>query len=207
MQESHDRLAMIVEQAAEIVIITGTDARILYVNPAFEKITGYTRAEALAKIPASSKAGNRMTISIVRMWEALQRGEVWHGHFVNQRKDGTHYEEEANISPLRNAAGAIVNYVAVKRDVTHEVKLEAQFRQAQKMEAIGQLAGGVAHDFNNILANVQAQADLLKYEGGLSTETVGVCRRDHHQCSTRRRPDRQLLLFSRREVFQPGIWT
>ena len=203
MQESHDRLAMIVEQAAEIVIITGTDARILYVNPAFEKITGYTRAEALGQNPRILKSGKQDDDFYVRMWEALQRGEVWHGHFVNQRKDGTHYEEEANISPLRNAAGAIVNYVAVKRDVTHEVKLEAQFRQAQKMEAIGQLAGGVAHDFNNILANVQAQADLLKYEGGLSTEQSESA--DEIITSVQRGAalTRQLLLFSRREVFQP----
>ena len=88
------------------------------------------------------------------------------GHFINRRKDGTLYEEEATISPVRDAAGKIVNYVAVKRDVTHEVQLEAQFRQAQKMEAVGQLAGGVAHDFNNILAVIQMQAGLLKSDGG-----------------------------------------
>jgi two-component system cell cycle sensor histidine kinase/response regulator CckA len=81
-----------------------------------------------------------------------RRGETWSGHFINKRKDGTLYEEEATISPVRDAAGKIINYVAVKRDVTREVQLEAQFRQSQKMEAIGQLAGGVAHDFNNILA-------------------------------------------------------
>ncbi len=79
------------------------------------------------------------------------RGESWQGHFVNRRKDGSLYEEDATISPIRDDTGTIVNFVAVKRDVTQEIALQEQLRQAQKMEAIGLLAGGVAHDFNNLL--------------------------------------------------------
>ena len=153
----HVRLAMAVEQAAETIVITDTDGTILYVNPAFEKTSGYTRAEALGQNPRLLKSGKHDAEFYRRMWEVLGRGEIWNGHFINRRKDGTLYEEEATISPVRDAAGTIVNYVAVKRDVTREVQLEAQFRQAQKMEAIGQLAGGVAHDFNNILAVIQCR--------------------------------------------------
>jgi signal transduction histidine kinase len=86
------------------------------------------------------------------LWDKLARGEGWQGRFINKRKDGTLYEEDSIISPVRDAAGKIVNYVSLGRDVSREAALEAQLRQSQKQEAIGQLAGGVAHDFNNILA-------------------------------------------------------
>ena len=204
VEASLARLAMAVEQAAESVVITDTEGTILYANPAFEKTSGYTRAEALGQNPRVLKSGKHDAEFYARMWETLRCGATWSGHLINRRKDGKHYEEEANISPLVNAAGTIINYVAVKRDVTHEVQLQEQFRQAQKMEAIGQLAGGVAHDFNNILSTFQMQADLLKYEGGLSTcqlESVSdiVASVQRGVALTR-----QLLLFSRREVFQPA---
>ena len=157
-EESHARLATAVEQAAETIVITDTNGTILYANPAFEKSSGYTRAEALGQNPRVLKSGKQDAEFYRRMWEVLDAREVWSGHFFNRRKDGAFYEEEATISPVRDAAGKIVNYVAVKRDVTREKQLEAQIRQAQKMEAIGQLAGGVAHDFNNILASSSATA-------------------------------------------------
>jgi len=96
------------------------------------------------------------------LWATIQRGETWRGHFINQRKDGTLFDEDATISPVRDAGGTIVNYVAVKRDVTREMRLEARINQAQKMESIGQLAGGIAHDFNNILACIMGYLDLAK---------------------------------------------
>jgi PAS domain S-box-containing protein len=203
VQESHDRLAMAVEQAAETIVITDTEGTILYANPAFEKTSGYTRAEALGQNPRILKSGKHDAEFYARMWETLRRGEIWSGHLINRRKDGTIYEEEATLSPVRDATGTIVNFVAVKRDVTHEVQLETQFRQAQKMEAIGQLAGGVAHDFNNILAVIQMQAELLKSDGGLSSEQSELA--DEIGVSVQRATalTRQLLLFSRREVFQP----
>ena len=129
------RLAMAVEQAAETIVITDTQGTILYANPAFEKTTGYTCTEAIGQNPRVLKSGKQDAEFYRQIWETLERGEVWHGHFVNKRKDSTVYEEEATISPVRDAAGKIVNYVAVKRDVTREVQLEAQFRQSQKMES------------------------------------------------------------------------
>ena len=139
-------------------MITDTCGTILYANPAFEKSSGYTRAEAIGQNPRILKSGRQDAEFYRRMWEVLTSGNVWSGHFFNRRKDGAVYEEEATISPVRDATGAIVNFVAVKRDVTREKQLEAQMHQAQKMEAIGQLAGGVAHDFNNILTSSSAIA-------------------------------------------------
>ena len=202
VQESHDRLVMAVEQAAETIVITDTGGTILYVNPAFEQTTGYTRAEALGQNPRLFKSGRHDAAFYRRMWETLEHGETWSGHFFNKRKDGTLYEEEATLSPVRDAAGKVVNYVAVKRDVTHEMELEAQIRQVQKMEAIGQLAGGVAHDFNNILAIISMQASLLKGGGGLSAAQLSFAEEIGTTVDRAAALTRQLLLFSRREAPQ-----
>ena len=196
------QLATAVEQAAEAIVITDTRAIILYVNPAFEKTSGYSRAEALGRNSNVLKSGRQDVAFYREMWGVLTRGRVWTGHFINRRKDGTLFEEEATISPVRNAAGKLVNYVAVKRDVTHEVQLQAQLRQSQKMEAIGQLAGGVAHDFNNILSSVLMQTELVGMVEGLPEEArEGL---EQISADARRAADltRQLLLFSRRQVMQ-----
>ena len=148
--ESHAQLATVVEQAAESIMITDAQGTILYANPAFEKTSGYARAEAVGQNPRLLKSGKHELKFYRELWEVIQRGDIWSGHFINRRKNGALYEEEATISPVRDPAGKIVNFVAVKRDVTREVQLEAQYRQAQKMEAIGTLAGGIAHDFNNV---------------------------------------------------------
>jgi PAS domain S-box-containing protein len=161
IEENHRRLATAVEQSGETIVITDTGGTILYANPAFEKTTGYTRAEAVGKNPRLLKSGKQDAFFYRDMWETLARGETWKGHFINQRKDGQLYEEDATISPIRDNQGRIVNYVAAKRDVTREMQLEAQFRQAQKMEAIGTLAGGIAHDFNNILMVIFGYASML----------------------------------------------
>jgi PAS domain S-box-containing protein len=202
-EETVIRLAMAVEQSAETIVITNADGTIIYVNPAFEKSTGYTRAEALGQNPRILKSGKHDAEFYRQMWEALERGEVWTGHFINQRKDDTIYEEEATISPVRDVAGQIINYVAVKRDVTHEMQLESQLRQSQKMEAFGQLAGGVAHDFNNILAVIQLQAGLLKGEKGLAKEQLDYARDIELAAERGANLTRQLLLFSRKQILQP----
>jgi len=95
------------------------------------------------------------------MWDTLLNGQVWRGRLTNRRRDGTLYEETASISPIRDESGRIVNYVAVKRDVTGETMLQKQLLHAQKMEAIGTLAGGMAHDFNNLLQAILGYSDLL----------------------------------------------
>ena len=199
-EESHARLATAVEQAAESIVITDTQGTILYVNPAFEKISGYTRAEALGQNPRILKSGKHDAEFYRQMWAALARGETWHGHIINQRKNGALFEEDVTLSPVRDAAGKVVNYVAVKRDVTHELQLQAQYLQSQKMEAFGQLAGGVAHDFNNMLAVIMMQADLLKTDGNL-TPTQSEIARDIGMAAERAANlTRQLLLFSRKQT-------
>ncbi len=96
-----------------------------------------------------------------QLWTTIRGGHVWKGRFINRKKDGTIYHEDATISPVRDADGEIVNFVAVKRDMTEHLELSKQLLQAQKMEAIGTLAGGIAHDFNNILQITLGFSEML----------------------------------------------
>ena len=203
-QEAHARLVTAVEQAAEAIVITDPEGAISYVNPAFERITGYTREEVMGGNPRILRSGRHEAAFYQQMWDTLRRGEVWTGRVINKKKNGVLYEEEMTISPVLDPAGKTTNYVAVKRDVTQEVALEAQLRQAQKMEAIGLLAGGVAHDFNNILTVIQGNASLL-----LNTQLSPAERSDCSQQIARASERaagliRQLLMFSRKQVMQPA---
>jgi PAS domain S-box-containing protein len=201
-EEESRRLSAALEQAAESIVITDLTARIQYVNPAFERITGYSRAETLGKNPRILSSGRMPPAFFKNLWDTLGRGEVWHGHFINRRKSGTLFEEDATISPLRDASGRIASYLAIKLDVTREVELESRFRQSQKLEAIGQLAGGVAHDFNNILTSMLMQLDLAGMEDELPAEVAANLKQIREDADRAASLTRQLLLFSRRQIMQ-----
>jgi PAS domain S-box-containing protein len=204
-EESQARLATAVEQAAEAIVITDANAVMLYANPAFERITGYTRQEAHGQNPRLLKSGHHDAEFYRRMRAVLTAGGVWSGRLINKRKDGTLYEEDATISPVRDAAGTIVNYVAVKRDVSREVALEAQNRQAAKMEAVGKLAGGVAHDFNNKIQIILGSVEIIRYN--LPPDHPIQADVQEIQNAARRSADltRQLLAFSRQQAIAPMV--
>jgi len=155
-------LATAIEQAAESIVITDPTGTILYVNPAFESVTGYTRAEAVGRNPRILKSGRQDPEFYRQLWHTITAGQVWRGKFINKHKDGSLFTEEATITPVHDANGRITHFVGVKRNITREEQLEAQFRQAQKMEALGRLTGGITHDFNNILTAINGFAELLK---------------------------------------------
>lgn len=158
------RLSIAIDQATEAVIITDIEGTIEYVNPAFSVSSGYTKEEAVGRNPRMLKSGQQDDATYKEMWEQISSGQPWKGNLQNKHKDGSIYIEEATISSVHNTSGTIVNYVAVKRDITKELDIEEQFRQSQKMEAVGRLAGGVAHDFNNILQSIIGFCGLLLVE-------------------------------------------
>ena len=203
-EEAHARLATAVEQAAEAMVITDTSGKILYVNPAFEKITGYTRQEAVGQNPRILKSGKYDSAFYRQMWDSLVQGKVWSGRIINKKKNGAFYEEEMIISPIRDSAGKVINYVAVKHDVTQEVALEEQLRQVQKMESIGQLAGGVAHDFNNLLTVIQGNASLLLDANNLSEADADLAKQIIQSAERAAGLTRQLLVFGRKQAMQPA---
>jgi nitrogen fixation negative regulator NifL len=319
------------ESAANAIVITDASGRIEWVNPAFEKLTGYSALEVIGQNPRALKSGRHPQEYYAELWRTILSGRVWQGELINRRKDGTLYPEEMTITPVRDAAGKVTHFIAVKQDVTErhlaqealqrsearyrelienspygmyrsrtdgsidycnpafvkmlgydsreevlrlnmakdvyadplerqrvqeenrragtvknfEVEwkrkddkrirvrlsgrllqdesgeytgaeimvedvteqraLEQQFRQAQKMEAVGRLAGGVAHDFNNMLNVILGYADLLL--DGVSPEDP----RHKKLTEIRKAGDRaaaltrQLLAFSRKQVMQPVV--
>jgi len=118
-----DQLAIAIEQVAESVMIADLDARITYVNPAFERVTGYSRAEVSGRNPSLLSSGRQPASFYEAMWAALTSGVPWVADFINRRKDGSLLTVEAMITPIRDGAGRITRYVAVQRDVTRERSL------------------------------------------------------------------------------------
>lgn len=153
-------LATAVQQAEEGIVITDAEGRIQYVNPAFVRMSGFTRQELIHRNVSLVESGKHSDAYYREVLDTLARGEVWKGQFINRRKDGQFFEVQATISPIRDESGRIIHHVAIEHDVTHAVRLEKQLRQVQKMDAVGALASGIAHDFNNILATIIGQAEL-----------------------------------------------
>ena len=198
-------LSAAIEQTAEMIVITDSEGMIQYVNPAFETVTGYTRAEAIGRTPRILKSGAHDEGFYGELWQTLASGSAWKGHFKNRKKDGTIYEEEATISPVFDEAGEIVNFVGNKHDISVELGLEAQLRQAQKMESVGRLAGGIAHDFNNMLQVIHGYLEISMKDPALSDGQ----RRNLVQISSAARRSAeltsQLLAFARKQTINPRI--
>jgi len=195
-------LTAAVEQAAEMVLVTDTDGVIEYVNPAFAQVTGYSRAEAVGRTPNILKSGKHDTGFYDDLWGTIRTGRTWHGRFTNRKKDGTLFLEEAVISPVRDESGRLTHFVAVKRDVSAQERLEDQLRQMQKMEAIGQLAGGVAHDFNNLLTPILGYAELLQVRFPPDDPTHAALGEIRRAGEGARRLTAQLLAFGRKQMIE-----
>ena len=202
-EEERKRLVAAIEQSGEAVVITDRGGVILYVNPAFEWITGYRADEVIGLNPRVLKSGKQDPRFYAEMWATITHGSVWTGRLSNRRKDGSLYEEEMSVSPIRDENGTVINYVAVKRDVTTELELQQQLAQAQKMEAVGRLAGGVAHDFNNLLQALISHVELLRSRSNDPEKVVSSSREMEQLIGHGASLTRQLLLFSRRETVKP----
>ncbi|MEW5959904.1 MAG: PAS domain S-box protein [Chloroflexota bacterium] len=205
LDKKHRQLSAAIEQTAESVIITDPDGAILYVNPAFEQITGYSRAEVIGQTPRLLKSDRHSPAFYEELWSTIKQGRVWRGRFINRKKDGALYTDEATIAPVFNERGAIVNYVSVRRDVTRELQLEEQSHQVQKMEAVGLLAGGIAHDFNNILTVINGYTELMLAQLPLDSPLQEKMGSVLHAGKRAADLVRQLLAFSRKQMIQPEV--
>jgi len=152
-----------VEQSGEAFIITDHSGRVEYVNPAFAQINGYTKDEIQGQSLSLLNSGKHDADFFHALWSTIRSGEVWEGTIINRRKDGTHYPALMTIVPVIEH-GVIEHYTAIQQDISKYEKLEAQFRQAQKMEAIGTLVGGISHDFNNMLASMLMNLYMARKE-------------------------------------------
>jgi PAS domain S-box-containing protein len=202
-EAERERLMIAIEQAGEIIVITDPDGNVTYANPAFHEISGYGPEETIGRNLRLLKSGRQDAAFYRDMWAEISRGRTWKGHITNRRKDGTLYVEDMSISPVFDDTGRIVNYVAVKRDITDHLRMTEQLQQAQKMEAIARLTGGVAHDFNNILMIIIGYSEMaLEQTGGDSLLRSNIEKiLDAAQRSAG--IVRQLLAFARKQTIAP----
>jgi PAS domain S-box-containing protein len=205
VEETMRSLVTAIEQSADTVVITDLNGVIQYCNPAFEKVTGYSKEEAIGQNPRVLKSGKHDAEFYRQMWATIVRGQVWSGHLTNKKKDGSLYQESATITPIRDASGKTSGFVAVKRDITRQRELEDQLRHAQKMESVGRLAGGVAHDFNNLLTVINGYGGLLlkrlKPSDPLREYAEHITKAGERAVSL----TKQLLAFSRKQVIEPKV--
>jgi PAS domain S-box-containing protein len=204
-EAERERLMAAIEQTGEMVIVTDPKGSIQYVNPAFETVTGYSRGETIGRNPRLLKSGEQDEAFYRELWQTIASGRTWQGRIINTRKDGTHYPEEATISPVSDPEGRIVSYVAVKRDISAQRLIEDKLLQAQKMETVGQLAGGVAHDFNNmlqvIISYVEMSLATVKAGQPLFQNLMEIQRAAQRSAEM----TGQLLAFARKQTASPKV--
>ncbi len=147
------KLSRAVEQSPVSIVITDLQGSIEYVNPRFELVTGYSRAEALGNNPRILKSGERSTEDYLHLWTTIASGGEWHGEFHNKKKNGELFWEYASISPVRNAEGVVTHYVAVKEDITERKRLERELEQ---------LVYVTSHDLRSPLVNIQGFSKELE---------------------------------------------
>ena len=174
------KLSSALEQTADVVVITDREGGIEYVNPAFQQITGYTREEVSGKTPRFLRSGQHGKEFYRRLWETILRGEVFHGTFINRRKDGSLYYEGKTITPLKDSRGSVVNFVSTGKDMTQHRLAEEQTRQHQaqlahvcRVSAMGEMAAALAHELNQPLAAIVNYA-----QGGIHRLRAGEMNRD-----------------------------
>ena len=198
-----ERLKVAIEHAAEVIVVTDADGNILYANPSFERVTGYTVKEAICKNPRILQSGEHDEAFYKDLWTTITSGRVWKGRLINRSKQGVRYVEEATISPVFNAQGTIVNYVAIKRDITAHLILEEQYLQAQRMESVGRLTGGVAHDFNNFLGVILGYSEMAMQHTDPSQPMHAFLEKITEAATRSTDIVRQLLAFSRKQAIEP----
>jgi len=203
-----DRLrlqSLALESAANAIVITDHDGVIEWVNPAFTKLTGYPFAEAYGQRSSMLKSDRHDKAFYEELWRTILAGEVWHGELINRRKDGTVYTERTTIAPVTNDHGELAHFIAIKEDITEQKVLQEQFLQAQKVEAVGRLAGGVAHDFNNILTTITGYTELMLRKLAAADPLYHLADQVHKAAERAGGLTRQLLAFSRKQALQPRV--
>lgn len=205
-----EMLSRAVEQVAALIMVTDKDGKVEYVNSSFTEVTGYKARDVIGKRPPILGSDSVTDTAHQDLWRALRGGRVWKGQLRNRKANGELFWIEATISPIREENGTISHFLAVGRDVTEQKaaleeseRLRHQLHQAHKMEALGTLAGGVAHDFNNILAAIYGFTHQA--ETSLPPESPIHSQLERVVAATQRGKDlvRQILTFSRKDEAKP----
>jgi PAS domain S-box-containing protein len=160
------------EAAANAIVITDHTGTILSVNPAFTALTGYTTQEAVGQNPRILKGGKQDEAFYRKLWQTISSGQVWSGEMTNRRKDGSLYAEEMTITPLRNADGRIVRYIAIKQDISERKRAQAELENLHKQLVDTSRQAGMAEVATNVLHNVGNVLNSVNISTGLIVQSV-----------------------------------
>ena len=195
------RFSNVVHYTVNPIQITDASGRMVYVNPAFEKTTGYSREELIGNNPSmisSRKYGKEFW---GKVWAQITRGKIWTGEIENRRKNGEALFTQLLISPIIDGDGNVHGYLGSHRDVTEQKQLEQQLMHSQKMESIGTLAAGIAHEVGNPLASISSivQVLLRTYSDEFAKEKLALVQSQVHRIT---KIIRDLVDFSRPSNYQ-----
>lgn len=202
-EEELRKFKRVVEQSPVCIMITDTAGTIEYVNAKFSEVTKYSLEEVVGQNPRILKSGETSLEIYKIMWETISNGETWQGILHNRKKNDELYWETVTISPIKNRDGLVTGYVAIKEDITERKKLEVQLLQSQKMEVVGQLSGGIAHDLNNILTVIIGFSTLMEMR--MSKDDPERAHLTHVLAAAERAAEltKSLLAFSRKQIINP----
>lgn len=164
-EEENRRLAHAIGATAEAIVVTDTTGRIMQVNPAFTKITGYARDAAVGETPRILKSGAHAPAFYVGMWETIRLGQVWSGRVINRRRDGTQYHAALTISPFPDDHGVVAGFVGVHREITKEIEHEEALASArQRAESANRaknvFLGNISHEIRTPIMAMLGAAEL-----------------------------------------------
>ena len=157
------KLTYAVTQSPIGILITDSEGVIEYVNPRFTGITGYMLEDVQGEHSSMFKWVDASEKSYRALLKTILDGREWRGRFHNRKKSGELYWEETLIAPIKNSEGKITNFIAMKEDISDRVRLEEELHHSQKMDSIGRMAGGLAHDFNNILTAIAGYVGIMEF--------------------------------------------
>jgi PAS domain S-box-containing protein len=200
------RLNLQIERLPLAYLLSGPDFRYTRWNPAAERLFGFTEAEVLGKHPFEVIVLPQSQPQVADIFARLAAGDMnAHDLAENVTRDGRIIVCEWFNTPLVDSAGQVVGCLSLAADITEKRSLEQQLRQSQKMEAVGQLAGGVAHDFNNLLTIISGSSELLLLKMPAGDPSRSLVEEIHRAGERSASLTRQLLVFSRKQVIQPRV--
>jgi len=204
-EQTRIRLATVVDQADDAILIANTEGIVEYVNPSFEKVSGFTNDEVVGTHVNRFRSDVHDEQFFEAVGETLKLDRVWRGHLTLQHSDGTRRQLQSSITPIANVDGNTIDYVSINHDITHEVELQQQLVQAQKMEAVGRLAGGIAHDFNNILTVIKGYVALIAGAIDKEDKVSRFVNELDKAGDSAAMLTQQLLAFSRKDALQATV--
>jgi PAS domain S-box-containing protein len=161
VEEDFVKFFSIAENTVNPLQITNLEGNMIYVNKAFQEASGYSKEELLGKNPNVFGSGKHPKRFWQNMWETINSGRVWVGEVENKRKNGKPFFTQLLISPILNSEGKVTSFFGIHRDLSEKRMLEKQLIHTQKMESIGTLAAGVAHEVGNPLASISALVQVV----------------------------------------------